>query len=385
MTKPQKKPHSPNFSSGPTTKRPKWSFEAIKNAPLGRSHRSSLVKKLIKEVIDRSKKILHLPEGYVLGIVPGSDTGAFEMAMWNLLGERGIDALGWESFGLGWLSTIKGELKLGDVRYMKAEYGQLPDLSKVDSNRDIIFTYNGTTSGVKVPNLDWIDKNRKGLSICDGTSAVFAFDIDWHKIDVMTYSWQKVLGGEAAHGVIILSPKAIKRLETYLPAWPIPKLFKLTKNGKLIESIFEGDTINTPSIMCIEDALDGLKWSEDLGGLSGLIKKSENNLKVIEDWVEKTPWVDFLAESKAVRSNTSVCLKIVDDWYAGLSKEEQEAKAKEITKILESEKVAFDINSYRDAPTGLRVWCGATVEAKDLEILTEWLDYAFFKLRERSK
>lgn len=381
--KPTQKPKYPNFSSGPTNKRPKWNVKALENAPVGRSHRSSLVKKLIKDVIERSKKLLHLPADYRLGIVPASDTGAFEMAMWNLLGSNGIDALGWESFGLGWLSEIKSELKLTDVNYIKADYGRLPDLSKVNSDRDVIFTYNGTTSGVKVPNLDFIKENRKGLSICDGTSAVFAMDIDWSKIDVMTYSWQKVLGGEAAHGIIILSPRAVKRLESYNPSWPVPKIFKLTKNGKLIESIFEGDTINTPSILCIEDALDGLKWSAEQGGLKAIIKKSHDNLKVIEDWVLKTQWVDFLAESKEIRSNTSVCLKITDSWYAGLDKEAQEEKAKELTKMLEGENVAFDINSYRDAPTGLRIWCGATVEEDDLKILTKWLDYAFATLKKK--
>lgn len=383
--KPVTRPQNPCFSSGPTSKRPGWNFDALKDAATGRSHRAKIGKTKLKDVIDRSKALLGLPKDYVLGIVPASDTGAFEMAMWSLLGARGVDVLSWESFSDGWAGDIKNQLKLGDVRYFKADYGQIPDLSQVDCDRDVVFAWNGTTSGVKVPNGDWIKSDRKGLTLCDATSAVFAMELPWDKIDVATYSWQKVLGGEAAHGVIILSPRAVERLKTYTPAWPLPKIFQMTKKGELIAGIFEGETINTPSMLAVEDALDGLKWAESIGGLKGLIARSEANLRAIEAWAGKTPWVDFLASDEAIRSNTSICLTIVDPWYAGLSADEQQAKAKEIVSLLEKEGAAYDIGAYRDAPAGLRIWGGATVETADIKALLPWLDWAFGQVREQAK
>ncbi len=375
--KPTAKPKNPCFSSGPCAKRPGWSLSALSDASLGRSHRAKGGKSKLAEVITRSKAVLGMPENYLLGIVPASDTGAIEMAMWSLLGERGVDVLAWESFGSTWASDCKSQLKLKDLNIYKADYGKLPDLSKVSWDRDVIFTWNGTTSGVRVPNGDWIAKDRKGLSICDATSAAFAMDLPWDKLDVVTWSWQKVLGGEGAHGMIALSPRAVERLQSYTPAWPLPKIFQLSKGGKLIDGIFKGETINTPSMLCVEDALDGLKWSEQQGGLPALIKRSEANLKAIAQWVEKTPWVGFLAESAATRSCTSICLTITDPWYAGLSPEAQAEGAKKIASILEKEGVAFDIGSYRDAPAGLRIWGGATVETSDIEALLPWLEWAW--------
>lgn len=380
MNKPLNKPNNPNFSSGPTSKRPGWSFDELKDAALGRSHRAKIGKNKLSETIELSKKILGLPEGYQLGIVPASDTGAVEMALWSLLGERGVDVCAWESFGSGWVSDIQKQLKLEDVRVFEADYGKLPNLNEVDTDRDVVFTWNGTTSGVKVPNGDWIKSDRKGLTICDATSAAFAMDLPWDKLDVTTYSWQKVMGGEAAHGVIILSPRAIERLESYTPAWPLPKIFRLTKGGKLIEGIFKGATINTPSMIAVEDALDGLKWAESIGGLQGLISKSEKNLEVLKQWVAKTDWIDFLAESEETLSNTSICLKITADWYQALPADEQAAIAKSIVSTLDSEGAAYDIGAYRDAPAGIRIWGGATVEASDIETLTEWLDWAFAEI-----
>jgi phosphoserine aminotransferase len=379
--KPTKKPANPCFSSGPCAKRPGWSLDALKETPVGRSHRAKIGKTKLQEVIERSKKLLNLPQGYVLGIVPGSDTGAIEMAMWSLLGARGVDVLAWESFGSTWVKDITNQLKLKDVRTFEVGYGALPDLKQVDWSRDVVFTWNGTTSGVCVPNGDWISDKREGLAICDATSAVFAMDIPLNKLDVITWSWQKVLGGEGAHGMIALSPKAIARLESYKPAWPLPKIFQLTSKGKLNADIFEGATINTPSMLAAEDALDGLKWAESVGGLQGLIKRSQANLKAVENWVAATPWVDFLAESKDNRSCTSICLKIVDPWYQGLSEDEQAAGAKQIASVLEKEGVAFDIGAYRDAPAGLRLWGGATVETSDLEALFPWLEWAFNELK----
>lgn len=385
MRKPSAKPQNPCFSSGPCAKRPGWSLDALKDVAAGRSHRAKIGKQKLKEVIDRSRAVLGVPDDYHIGIVPGSDTGAVEMALWSLLGAKGVDVLAWESFGSGWVSDIIKQLKLDDVRTFTADYGQLPDVSQTDSNRDIVFTWNGTTSGVRVPNGDWISEDREGLTICDATSAVYAMDLPWEKLDVVTYSWQKVMGGEGAHGVIILSPRAVARLERHTPAWPMPKVFRLTKGGKLIEDIFVGATINTPSMLCVEDALDGLKWAEKTGGLSALIKRSEANLAALESWVEKTPWIDFLAEDKAIRSNTSVCFKIVDAWYQGLSEEDQAAKAKELVNILDKEGVAFDIGAYRDAPAGLRIWAGATVETADIEALTAWLDWAFGQIKDHAQ
>ncbi|PZD72406.1 Phosphoserine aminotransferase [Acaryochloris thomasi RCC1774] len=380
--KPAQRPQSPNFSSGPCSKHPGWSVQSLGNALVGRSHRSKPGKARIKEVIDGTKKILGIPDDYLCGIVPASDTGAVELAMWSLLGERGLDILAWESFGKGWVTDVQKQLKLSDCRAMEADYGHLPDLSQVDCDRDVVFTWNGTTSGVKVPNGDWIPDNRQGLTIADATSATFAMQMPWSKLDVVTWSWQKVMGGEAAHGMLVLSPRAVERLESYTPAWPLPKIFRLTKGGKLIKGIFEGATINTPSMICVEDALDGLKWAESLGGLTALIKRSEANLDAIATWVNQTPWADFLAVEPATRSNTSICLKIVDPWYTALPAEEQAQKAKQMAALLDTEGVAYDIASYRDAPPGLRIWGGATVEAADIQALLPWLDWAFAEIKE---
>ncbi|MEM9922822.1 MAG: phosphoserine transaminase [Cyanobacteria bacterium P01_D01_bin.50] len=380
-TQPTIRPQNPNFSSGPCSKRPGWSLEVLKDATVGRSHRSKLGKAKLAEAIELSKEILEVPDGYRLGIVPASDTGAVEMAMWTMLGERGVDVLAWESFGKGWVTDAVKQLKIKDINTYEADYGQIPDLSVVDTDRDVVFTWNGTTSGAKVPNGDWIKDNRQGLTICDATSAVYAMEIPWSKIDVLTYSWQKVMGGEGAHGVIVLSPRAVERLESYTPDRPLPKIFRLTKGGKLIEGIFEGSTINTPSMLCVEDAIDGLKWAKSIGGLSKLIERSHQNLQVLEDWVGKSDWIDFLVEDKSIRSNTSICLKIVDEWYKSLSKEEQAAKAKELVSLMGSEGVGYDIGSYRDAPPGLRIWGGATVESTDMEALTHWLDWGFSQLK----
>lgn len=377
LTPPTTKPSIPHFSSGPCAKPPGWSAANLQTACVGRSHRSEDGKARIAEVIERSKQILGVPADYRLGIVPASDTGAVEMALWSLLGQRPVDILAWESFGQEWVKDVVDELKIPDLRLMKAPYGSLPDLSQVDFSHDVVFLWNGTTSGVRVPNGDWIDDNRQGLTICDATSAVFAMDIPWHKIDVLTYSWQKVLGGEAQHGVIVLSPRAVERLETYQPAWPIPKIFRLSQKGKLIEGIFKGDTINTPSMLCVEDALYGLKWAESVGGLSGLIGRSEANLNTIAKWVAQSNWADFLAEKPETRSCTSICLKIVDAAFTSLSPDDQAKFAKKLAKLLEKQQVAYDIAPYRAAPPGLRIWGGATVETSDIEALLPWLDWAY--------
>jgi len=379
--KPPLKPSNPCFSSGPCAKRPGWSLDALKGAALGRSHRAKIGKTKLADVIERTKALLGIPKDYLVGIVPASDTGAVEMAMWSMLGERGVDVLAWESFGSGWATDCKKQLKLADLRVFEAGYGKLPDLKQVDWSRDVIFTWNGTTSGVKVPNGDWIAAERTGLAICDATSAAFAMELPWDKLDVTTWSWQKVMGGEGAHGMLVLSPRAVKRLESYAPAWPLPKIFQLAKGGKLIEGIFKGETINTPSMLCVEDALDGLAWGEQVGGLKALIARSNANLKAIENWAAKAGWIGFLAEKQATRSNTSVCLKITDSWYASLGAEEQEKGAKKIASLLEAEGVAFDIGSYRDAPAGLRIWAGATVETHDLEALFPWLDWAWNEVK----
>jgi len=379
--KPNERPRSPNFSSGPCAKRPGWTVEALSDACVGRSHRSKLGKAKLAEAIDRTRAVLGVPDDYRIGIVPASDTGAMEMAMWSLLGARGVDMLAWESFGSGWVTDVAKQLKLDDVRIMEAGYGEIADLGAVDFSRDVVFTWNGTTSGVCVPNGDWIADDRQGLTICDATSAVFAMDLPWGKLDVVTYSWQKVLGGEGAHGVLILSPRAVERLETYKPAWPLPKIFRLTKGGKLIDGIFKGETINTPSMICVEDYLDALGWAEGLGGLSALIRRSRANLGALEAWVARTDWADFLASDDTIRSNTSVCLKIVDPWFDALSDDDKPGVPKKIASLLEGEGVAYDINGYRDAPPGLRIWCGATVETSDVEILTQWLDWAWGEVR----
>ena len=375
--KPAKRPAIAHFSSGPCAKRPGWSLKSLEKAFLGRSHRAKEGKARLKLAIDKTKALLGLPQDYLCAIVPASDTGAYEMAMWTMLGARGVDALAWESFGKGWVTDITKQLKLKDVRVIEADYGVLPDLKQVDFSRDVVFTSNGTTSGVKVPNYDWIPADREGLTFADATSAIFAQAIDWSKIDVCTFSWQKVLGGEAAHGMLILSPRAVKRLETYTPSWPLPKVFRLMSGGKLIKGAFEGETINTPSMLCVEDYLDALGWAESIGGLKALMARSDANAKVLFDWIDRTPWIANLANDPATRSNTSVCLKIVDPAVAGLNKDAQAAFAKALTGLLEKEGVAYDIAFYRDAPPGLRIWTGSTVEKSDLEALTPWLDWAF--------
>ncbi len=376
-TAPAVRPANACFSSGPCAKRPGWTPTVLRQAALGRSHRAKLPKAKLKLAIDLTREVLGVPSDYRIGITPASDTGAFEMAMWSMLGARGVDVLAWESFGEGWVADIAKELKLKDARTLKAPYGELPDLSQVNFDNDVVFTWNGTTSGVRVPDADWIPADRKGLTLCDATSAAFAQALDWPKLDVTTFSWQKALGGEAGHGIIILSPRAAERLETHKPPWPLPKVFRLTKGGKLIEGIFEGETINTPSMLCVEDYIDALQWAKSFAGLKALIARADANAKAIADWVDRTPWVDFLARVPETRSNTSVCLKVVDPAIAALSADGQAAFAKALAAFLEKEKVAFDIGSYRDAPAGLRIWCGTTIEAADVKALTHWLDYAF--------
>ena len=377
LNEPGVRPNNPNFSSGPCAKRPGWTVEALVNAPVGRSHRAKIGKAKLAEAINLTREVLEVPANYRIGIVPASDTGAVEMALWSLLGARGVDMLAWESFGSGWVTDVVKQLKLTDVRKLEAPYGELPDLTKVDFDRDVVFTWNGTTSGVRVPNADFIPADRKGLTICDATSAAFAQNLDFSKLDVVTFSWQKVLGGEGAHGVLILGPRAVERLETYTPAWPLPKIFRMTKGGKLNEGIFEGATINTPSMLCVEDYLDALKWAKSIGGLKTLMKRADENFAVLDQFVNKTPWIEFLAKEPATRSNTSVCFKIVDPAVAKLDAERQAAFAKAIVNRLEKAGVAHDIGAYRDAPSGLRIWAGATIEAHDLQALTEWLDWAF--------
>jgi phosphoserine aminotransferase len=377
IAKPLMRPAVPHFSSGPCAKRPGWSLSALTDAALGRSHRSKVGKAKLKRAIELTREVLEVPPEYRIGIVPASDTGAVEMALWSLLGPRPVTMLAWESFGEGWVNDIAKELKLEAVTVLKAPYGALPDLAKVDPASDVVFTWNGTTSGVRVPNCDWIAVDRQGLSICDATSACFAQALDWRKLDVVTFSWQKVLGGEAAHGMLILSPRAVERLERHVPPWPLPKVFRLTKAGKLNQGIFEGETINTPSMLCVEDYLDALNWAKSIGGLKALIARADANAKVIADWVKSAPWIEFLAKDPAVRSNTSVCLKVVDPHVTKLSAEAQAAFVKAIAAALEKEGVAYDIDAHRDAPAGLRIWCGSTVERADLQALTTWLDWAF--------
>jgi phosphoserine aminotransferase len=376
------RPACPHFSSGPCAKRPGWSLQALTDAVLGRSHRSKIGKAKLKRAIDLTREILEVPANYRIGIVPASDTGAVEMALWSLLGARPVTMLAWESFGEGWVTDVAKQLKLKETKILKAGYGELPDLSKVDFATDVVFTWNGTTSGVRVPNADWIPASRAGLTICDATSACFAQVLDFNKLDVITFSWQKVLGGEGAHGMLILSPRAVERLQSYVPPWPLPKIFRLTNNGKLIEGIFEGETINTPSMLCVEDYLDTLVWAKSLGGHKVLVARSDANAKAIADWVARTPWIDFLAKDSAIRSNTSVCLKIVDAAVSALPGDTQAAFVKSLAAALEKENVAYDIDAYRDAPPGLRIWCGATVETSDVEALTQWLDWAFAKAKD---
>ena len=373
--KPDTRPSNPDFSSGPCAKRPGFTLEALSGALLGRSHRAKEPKARIVEVVDRSRAILGMPADWKLGIVPASDTGAMEMALWSLLGARPVDMLTFESFGEGWVTDVTKQLKL-DARILKAPYGQLPDFSQVDPTHDVVFTWNGTTAGVRVKNADWISDDREGLVICDATSAAFAMDLDWKKLDVVTWSWQKVLGGEAAHGMLALSPRAVERLTSYKPAWPLPKIFRMTSGGKFSEGIFKGDTINTPSMLCVEDAVDGLRWADSVGGLKGLIARSEANLAAIADWVAASDWAGFLAEDPATRSCTSICLKVVAPWFTALPAETQAAAAKKLASLLEKEGAAYDIGAYRDAPPGLRIWGGATVETADIRALLPWLDWA---------
>ncbi len=382
MDKPSQKPKNPCFSSGPCAKRPGWSFDALKGAFLGRSHRAAQPKAQLKEVIEKHRSTLGIPADYKIGIVPASDTGAVEMVLWSMLGARGVDVFSWEAFSTDWLKDITGQLKLADVKSYEAPYGKIPDLSQAKADRDVVFVWNGTTSGVKVANADWISDSREGLTICDATSAVFAYDLPWKKLDVVTWSWQKVLGSEGAHGMLVLSPRAVERLESYKAERPLPKIFRMTKKDKdgktkLNTEIFEGSTINTPSMLAVADCLDALNWVESIGGLKATIKRSNDSFKAIEAWVAKTPWIEFLAEKPETRSVTSVCLKISDPWFTGLSDDQQQAFIKALTKTLDSEGVGYDIAGYRDAPAGLRIWCGATVETSDVQALLPWIEYAF--------
>jgi phosphoserine aminotransferase len=381
ISTPAVRPLVPHFSSGPCAKRPGWTPQALSDAVLGRSHRSKAGKAKLKRAIDLTRDVLQVPATYRIGIVPASDTGAVEMALWSLLGPQPVTMLAWESFGEGWVADVAKELKLKNV-VRRAAYGELPDLSGIDPAHDIVFTWNGTTSGVRVRNADWIAADRTGLAICDATSAAFAQKLDWPKLDVVTFSWQKALGGEAAHGMLILSPRAVARLEAYTPPWPVPKIFRLTKGGKLIEGIFAGETINTPSMLCVEDYLDALEWAKSIGGLAALQARADGNAGVIADWVARTPWIDFLARDPALRSNTSVCLKVVDPTVNRLAADAQAAFVKGIAAALEKEGVAYDIDAYRDAPAGLRIWCGSTVEKSDVEALTLWLDWAYAKAKD---
>jgi phosphoserine aminotransferase len=374
---PAVRPSVPHFSSGPCAKRPGWSPQSLTGAFLGRSHRSKPGKAKLKRAIELTREVLEVPADYKIGIVPASDTGAVEMALWSLLGPRPVTLLAWESFGEGWVTDVVKELKLKDVTTLKAGYGALPDLSKIDPASDVVFTWNGTTSGVRVPNADWIAADRAGLAICDATSAAFAQPLEWSKLDVVTFSWQKALGGEAAHGMLILSPRAVARLESYTPPWPLPKIFRMTKGGKLIDGIFQGETINTPSMLCVEDYLDALEWAKSAGGLSALRARADGNARVISEWVSRAEWIDFLAGDPSIRSNTSVCLKVVDPAITRLAPDAQAAFVKSIAAALDKEGVAFDIDAYRDAPPGLRIWCGSTVERADVEALTLWLDWAY--------
>jgi phosphoserine aminotransferase len=375
--KPASRPHVPHFSSGPCAKRPGWSPQNLKDAALGRSHRAKIGKAKLKLAIELTREVLGVPADYKIGIVPASDTGAVEMALWSLLGARPVTTLCWESFGETWAGDIVNQLKLKDATKLAAPYGKIPDLASVDKASDIVFTWNGTTSGVRVPNADWISASREGLAICDATSAAFAQALDWPKLDVVTFSWQKALGGEAGHGMLVLSPRAVERLETYKPAWPLPKIFRMTKGGKLNQGIFEGETINTPSMLCVEDYLDALNWAKSVGGLKALMARADKNLKVLADWKAKTPWIDFLAGDPAIRSNTSVCMKVIDPAIASLTVDAQIDFIKKLVGLVEKEGAGYDFAGHRDAPAGLRIWCGATVEANDVLLLTQWIDWAF--------
>lgn len=385
MQRPASKPANPCFSSGPCAKRPGWSFDALKGTLLGRSHRAGIAVKRLAEVIEKSKSILGMPKDYHLAIVPGSDTGAFEMALWSLLGPRGVDVLGFEVFGKMWIADVTKQLKICDLRTFDVPFGQLPDLSKVDTDRDVVFTWNGTTSGVRVPNGDWIKSERMGLTLCDATSAVFAMEMPWDKLDVVTWSWQKVLGGEAAHGMIALSPRAVERLESYTPPWPMPKLFRLTKGGKFVTDPFEGKTINTPSMLAVEDCLDALKWVEGIGGLPALLKRSRANLAAVEAWVAKTSWAEFLPETKETRSNTSICFKITDPWLTAKEEDAQRETIKAVEKLLDKEGVAFEVANHREAPPSFRLWGGATVESSDIASVLQWIEWGYAQIKQQEQ
>lgn len=375
--KPGVRPAIPHFSSGPCAKRPGWSLQALKDAVLGRSHRSKPGKAKLKRAIDLTREVLEVPADYRVGIVPASDTGAVELALWSLLGARPVTMLAWESFGEGWITDVEKQLKLKDVTVLKVPYGELPDLSKVDFDHDVVFTWNGTTSGVRVPDGKWIAADRKGLTICDATSAAFAQNLDFAKLDVVTFSWQKALGGEGAHGMLILSPRAVERLETYKPSWPLPKIFRITKGGKIMEGVFSGETLNTPSMLCVEDYIDTLQWAKSIGGLNALRGRANANAKTVLDWVAKTPWIENLSSNPAAASNTSVCLKLVDPAVKSQPAEAQIAFVKQMESLLDKEGVAFDVANHRDAPASLRIWCGCTVDASDVAALLPWLDWAF--------
>jgi phosphoserine aminotransferase len=381
VAKPASRPHVPHFSSGPCAKRPGWTPQNLKDAALGRSHRAKIGKEKLKRAIDLTREVLEVPADYRIGIVPASDTGAVEMALWSLLGARPVTTLSWESFGEGWTSDIVNQLKLKDATRLAAPYGDIPDLSNVDPASDIVFTWNGTTSGVRVPDADWISAQREGLAICDATSAAYAQPLDWPKLDVVTFSWQKALGGEAGHGMLVLSPRAVERLESYKPPWPLPKIFRMTKGGKLNEGIFVGETINTPSMLCVEDYLDALNWARSIGGLKALMARADKNLKVLADWQAKTPWIDFLARTPSIRSNTSVCMKITDPAVSSLTSDAQIDFIKRMVGLVEKEGAGYDFAGHRDAPAGLRIWCGATIEASDVALLTQWIDWAFAETR----
>ena len=383
--KPTRRPVNPCFGSGPCAKRPGWSLAALEGALLGRSHRSRAGLARLVEVIERSRRVLEMPDDWRLGIVAGSDTGAVEMALWSLLGARGVDLLCWENFGEGWVTDVTKQLKLPDVRVLHAPYGQLPGLSQVDPDRDIVFVWNGTTAGVRVPHGDWIADDRKGLVICDATSAAFAMRLPWSKLDVVTWSWQKALGGEAGHGMLALSPSAVERLESYTPPWPLPKLFRLTSGGKLIDGIFRGETVNTPSMLCVEDAIDSLRWAEEIGGLDALVARAEGNLAVVARWVERSSWLRFLAKDPATRSCTSIQLEITDPWFLGLSPEARFTTVRSMTARLDAEGVGYDLASHRASPPGIRIWAGATVEQRDVEALLPWLDWAWEQERDAAK
>ncbi|MBI28766.1 MAG: phosphoserine transaminase [Pelagibacteraceae bacterium] len=380
-SKPINKPSNPNFSSGPCAKRPGWNLKALSDSNIGRSHRSSECKNKINDIIIKSKEILNLPDSYLLGIMPASDTGALESALWSLLGKRNVDILAWENFGQDWVKDVVDQLKINNVNTHLAKYGDISNLNSVNFDNDVIFTWNGTTSGVCVPNAEWIPNNRQGLTICDATSAIFAMEMDFNKLDVITWSWQKVLGGEAAHGMLALSPRAVSRLEEYSPKWPIPKIFRLTNDKKLIKGIFEGSTINTPSMLCVEDALDTLNWVKSIGGNAELIKRSKNNLHIVTEWVNKSNWIEFLNQDKNTRSSTSITLRIKDEWFNNFNENEQRNKIKDMLKILQNEKVAFDINGYNKAPPSLRLWGGATIENENMKLLLPWLDWSYNKIK----